>query len=364
MAEDKNTSLTDNKELNIDVEYNANNQEESPLLVAQRYLNIFHQIHIFNDKKKEEFDQSLLDMPVKIKEIVGELPGGRILLEHIDEVAEKKGLKKDNKKFYKKSQSQKSSGKEIDKKNNNNDDDEEDEEEGNSGKQLSLGAKFAKELATSLAMALKDNNVLQTQSQDEIKETFEKFKSLITTAPVIKPIIPQVTTPTTLQEVNPEDIEEQNVTKNETKKEEKTTKQSAPLPSETVDINLTDLIANETLNDPQSPNDAINHLRDNIASTASVSLNNLDVPPVSLNPTDDQNSYTINTNNNQSSNQEDEWEYVDENGNPITDEEWEYVDENGNPIADDGWEYVDENGNPIADDGWEYVDENGNPIAG
>ena len=29
-----------------------------------------------------------------------------------------------------------------------------------------------------------------------------------------------------------------------------------------------------------------------------------------------------------------EWEYVDENGNPVSDNdgEWEYVDENGNPI--------------------------------
>ncbi|MBO6282280.1 MAG: hypothetical protein J6N49_07145, partial [Alphaproteobacteria bacterium] len=46
-----------------------------------------------------------------------------------------------------------------------------------------------------------------------------------------------------------------------------------------------------------------------------------------------------------------EWEYVDENGNPVEggDGEWEYVDENGNPIegGDGEWEYVDENGNPI-----------------
>ena len=32
------------------------------------------------------------------------------------------------------------------------------------------------------------------------------------------------------------------------------------------------------------------------------------------------------------------------------DGEWEYVDENGNPVSDDDeWEYVDENGNPIDD---------------
>ena len=71
---------------------------------------------------------------------------------------------------------------------------------------------------------------------------------------------------------------------------------------------------------------------------------------------------------------DEDWEYVDENGNPLpndtTDDDWEYVDENGNPLpddaADDDWEYVDENGNPLpddaADDDWEYVDENGNPL--
>ena len=42
-----------------------------------------------------------------------------------------------------------------------------------------------------------------------------------------------------------------------------------------------------------------------------------------------------------------EWEYVDEDGNPINPDEWEYVDEDGNPINPDEWEYVDEDGNPI-----------------
>ena len=67
----------------------------------------------------------------------------------------------------------------------------------------------------------------------------------------------------------------------------------------------------------------------------------------------------------------DEWEYVDENGNPVEasdTDEWEYVDENGNPVEasdTDEWEYVDENGNPVEakdTDEWEYVDENGNPV--
>ena len=66
---------------------------------------------------------------------------------------------------------------------------------------------------------------------------------------------------------------------------------------------------------------------------------------------------------------EDDVEYVDEEGNPITKEEYEALQAE----AEDGVEYVDEEGNPItkeeyealqaeAEDGVEYVDEEGNPI--
>ena len=35
-----------------ETEYSNGKDEEDPILVAQRYLNIFHQIHIFNANKK------------------------------------------------------------------------------------------------------------------------------------------------------------------------------------------------------------------------------------------------------------------------------------------------------------------------
>ena len=43
--------------------------EENPLLVAQRYLNIFRQIHIFKPAKRAEFDNELLNLPEKIKRL-------------------------------------------------------------------------------------------------------------------------------------------------------------------------------------------------------------------------------------------------------------------------------------------------------
>ncbi|MBQ7632492.1 MAG: hypothetical protein IJS88_00050 [Alphaproteobacteria bacterium] len=131
-------------------------------------------------------------------------------------------------------------------------------------------------------------------------------------------------------------------------------------------------------------------IKEALNSTDSVSLDDLNITPVSLSSEKEEKTnatfnestdlekvfsdFADNNDNNshlQDNTDDDEWEYVDENGNPIApsdSDEWEYVDENGNPIApsdSDEWEYVDENGNPITpsdSDEWEYVDENGNPI--
>ncbi|MDO4162562.1 MAG: hypothetical protein Q4D80_06150, partial [Pseudomonadota bacterium] len=125
---------------------NGKEEEEDPILVAQRYLNIFHQIHIFNAAKKAEFDQSLLSMPEKIKELMATIPGGRVLLEHVQEIEEKKGLSSgetselisQNLKEEKKALTQ---------------------QKPSSGGELTLGADFAESLASSLATALQNNNV-------------------------------------------------------------------------------------------------------------------------------------------------------------------------------------------------------------
>ncbi len=73
-------------------DFASEKDEEYPILIAQRYLNIFHQIHIFNAAKKEEFDRSLLEMSDKVKKQLAAMPGGRILLEHIQEVEEARGI--------------------------------------------------------------------------------------------------------------------------------------------------------------------------------------------------------------------------------------------------------------------------------
>ncbi|MBQ8671867.1 MAG: hypothetical protein IJ525_05025 [Alphaproteobacteria bacterium] len=357
-----------NEELNMDVEYSGGQNEESPLLVAQRYLNIFHQIHIFNDQKKNEFDQSLLDMPIKIKEIVGELPGGRILLEHIDEVAEARGLEKGNKKFAKKK-----STRIIDEKNNDEDEEEEDSEESKKSV-TSLSAEFAKELANSLAIALRENNMIRNPTTDGVMDALNRFRAMSNPNPQVQTIVPQQ--PITLQEVPTENPAMQHISPNNPKtvdivgqnsklRATETGGQNSDLrTAETVDIDLSNILQSETLNAPKGYGNAMDQIRNAMHADEQVSLD--EVNPVSLNLNDGapQGKYSAPQiqNANYQTPQDSGWEYVDENGNPISDDGWEYVDENGNPISDDGWEYVDENGNPIPDDGWEYVDENGNPI--
>ena len=76
-----------------DVEFGSNQStEEAPILVAQRYLNIFRQIHIFNKDMRTKFDDELLALAPNITEFFKRLPGGRLLVEHIENVKTERGI--------------------------------------------------------------------------------------------------------------------------------------------------------------------------------------------------------------------------------------------------------------------------------
>lgn len=70
------------------------NGEEDPITIAQRYLNIYRQLHIFPPERKESFDQSLLNLsPITIS-IISSLPGGLTFQDYIDEVFTNMGREK------------------------------------------------------------------------------------------------------------------------------------------------------------------------------------------------------------------------------------------------------------------------------
>ncbi len=70
------------------------NGEEDPVVVAQRFLNIYRQLHIFSPEKKEAFNKMLLELPPQIRGLFGQLPGGAMLQDYVDELAEKQGIAK------------------------------------------------------------------------------------------------------------------------------------------------------------------------------------------------------------------------------------------------------------------------------
>ncbi len=76
-----------------DVEFGSDKKkEEAPILVAQRYLNIYRQIHIFSKEKRDTFDDELLALPPQITEFFKRMPGGRLLVEHMEEVKTQRGI--------------------------------------------------------------------------------------------------------------------------------------------------------------------------------------------------------------------------------------------------------------------------------
>lgn len=66
--------------------------EEEPILVAQRFLNIYRQMHIFNKERQNQFDDMLLELSPDVRILLSTLPGGSLLLEHIEELEQKRGL--------------------------------------------------------------------------------------------------------------------------------------------------------------------------------------------------------------------------------------------------------------------------------
>ncbi len=60
--------------------------EEDPVLVAQRFLNIYRQLHIFDESKKVSFNQMLMELRPEIKALFSTLPGGIVLQDYIEEL--------------------------------------------------------------------------------------------------------------------------------------------------------------------------------------------------------------------------------------------------------------------------------------
>lgn len=74
--------------------FNKHGGEEDPVIVAQRFLNIFRQLHIFTAAKRKEFDELLLKQPASVKGMFASLPGGSVLQEYVNNLEQNAGMEK------------------------------------------------------------------------------------------------------------------------------------------------------------------------------------------------------------------------------------------------------------------------------
>ena len=142
--------------------------EEDPVLYAQRYLNIFHQMHIFNAEQKAKFEDSLLQMPERYRELLPSIPGGRILSEYIENLEVKKGKKPNiTKKISENSiiQHQKAESNHFA---------PEQMQQVVKQETVSLDPDFAKNLAGSLAVAFKNNNLAPGGNLNELSKVISQ----------------------------------------------------------------------------------------------------------------------------------------------------------------------------------------------
>ncbi len=76
--------------------FKRRNGEEDPVVIAQRFLNIFRQLHIFTEERKKDFNQEILALPPEIRGMFGNLPGGSLLQEYVDDLEQNAGIFRDH----------------------------------------------------------------------------------------------------------------------------------------------------------------------------------------------------------------------------------------------------------------------------
>ena len=73
-------------------DYNKIGTEDDPVIIAQRFLNIYRQLHIFSDERKTAFNRMILEQPAEIRGMFGSLPGGAVLQQYVDDLEAAAGI--------------------------------------------------------------------------------------------------------------------------------------------------------------------------------------------------------------------------------------------------------------------------------
>jgi hypothetical protein len=75
---DENVKITKN--------YKLMGTESDPVIIAQRLLNLYRQLHIFSPEKKEAYNKMLLEQTPEVKKVLGTLPGGVVVQQYLYEL--------------------------------------------------------------------------------------------------------------------------------------------------------------------------------------------------------------------------------------------------------------------------------------
>ena len=367
-------------ELNRNAEFNGKHKdEEDPIFVAQRYLNIYHQLHIFNEARRKEFDDNLLALPSDVRILLSTLPGGSILLEHIAEVEEKRGIVSsldfDTPKIES-STKRKKQGKESLVKDEQEENDDSPAQNAKQTGNVNISNSVLKMLKRSEEKHEKDMQALTNaflQSQENMTNMLKEVLIETRNQPtVIQQITPSQMPNTQFQADSsnqqiPEEPHQKSNIFNFTKKLFSSHKSTAT-PEETEIQPINPMVDNTpvSLDDITDAPVALDDQNDDIVQDTSTDAPQKDI----------EDEQTVSESNNAEESVESgddsewDWEYVEEDDDDNTnsetsDEEWEYVEEpieeTQTPTSDEGWEYVEE---PVketqesaSDDEWEYVEE-------
>ena len=72
--------------------YKLMGTESDPVIIAQRLLNLYRQLHIFSPEKKEAYNKMLIEQPIEVKRIIGTLPGGVVVQQYLADIEKEAGI--------------------------------------------------------------------------------------------------------------------------------------------------------------------------------------------------------------------------------------------------------------------------------
>ena len=76
--------------------YKLMGTESDPVIIAQRLLNLYRQLHIFSPEKKAAYNQMLIEQTPEVKRTLGLLPGGVVVQQYIADIEAKEGITSDD----------------------------------------------------------------------------------------------------------------------------------------------------------------------------------------------------------------------------------------------------------------------------